>query len=162
MTRNQLKGKTLREIVQIICPSTIGDNWAGGVKGCPSSYRFFRGEFEFDACQSDSNPCSSCTECWNQKWYGNSQKEIDSNDLDRLDEEDIKLETVALNTDKPSYQRIVKVIPVAHHYEEPGTTPEYVKYSCPICDMANDKHQVTPICTQCPVCNVNLDWSRYE
>lgn len=28
MTRNQLKGKTLREIVQMICPTTIGDGWA--------------------------------------------------------------------------------------------------------------------------------------
>lgn len=76
--------------------------------------------------------------------------------------EEIKDQAIVYNSDKPSYQHIVKVVPIAHFYNELDE-PEYVKYSCPVCDMANDKHQVTPIIDEhCPICNVNLDWNDFK
>lgn len=57
------------------------------------------------------------------------------------------------------HKRITYVKPVAHHYEEVGEKP-YIKYSCPVCDALNNKHQVIPGEQNCPLCKVNLDWGN--
>lgn len=59
------------------------------------------------------------------------------------------------------YQRITYVNPVAHHYESSGEKP-YIKFSCPVCDMLGNKHQVCFGQNNCPLCNVNLNWEEEE
>lgn len=57
-----------------------------------------------------------------------------------------------------AHQKMTYVKPVAHHYEQPGE-PEYIKYTCPICDLFGNKHQVhKSIDINCPLCHVNLIW----
>lgn len=65
-------------------------------------------------------------------------------------------------TDSPHiYKCKACVFPVAHHYEEAGEEP-YIKYSCPVCDSLNNKHQVHPWQQNCPLCNVNLFWESNQ
>lgn len=63
------------------------------------------------------------------------------------------------NIDGPIYKVVVKLRPVAHHYEKPGDPP-YVKYSCPVCEMIGLKHQVFSCDAKCPNCGVNLLWGE--
>jgi len=65
------------------------------------------------------------------------------------------------NEDGPICTNVVKVVPVARHYEDEGE-PEYIKYTCPVCDSIGCKHQVLPYEDNCSICKVNLDWSGYE
>lgn len=65
----------------------------------------------------------------------------------------------------------VSVRPIAHHYEEIGQ-PEYIKWSCPICEeiakkypnfILDEDHQFnnfsfTEETERCPVCGINLNW----
>ena len=65
-------------------------------------------------------------------------------------------------TDSPYIHKCkAYVIPVAHHYEEAGEEP-YIKYSCPVCDSLNNKHQVHSWQQNCPLCNVNLFWESNQ
>ncbi len=61
------------------------------------------------------------------------------------------------NEDGLSFEKIVKLYPVEHHYEQSGEKP-YIKYGCPLCEMCGFKHQVHPSDTCCPNCGVNLLW----
>ncbi|MNS99304.1 hypothetical protein D3C72_1337030 [compost metagenome] len=58
-----------------------------------------------------------------------------------------------------AYQRITYVKPIEHHYENEGESP-YIKYGCPVCELLNNKHQVTFGSDNCPLCNVNLLWEE--
>lgn len=58
-----------------------------------------------------------------------------------------------------AYQRIAYVRPVEHHYGNGGEQP-YIKYGCPVCELLNNKHQVTFGSDNCPLCNVNLLWEE--
>ena len=65
----------------------------------------------------------------------------------------------------------VSVRPIAHHYEEIGQ-PEYIKWSCPICEEIAKKYpnfildedcqfnnfSFTEETERCPVCGINLNW----
>lgn len=55
------------------------------------------------------------------------------------------------------HQRKTFVVPTPHHYEETGENP-YIKYTCPVCDIAGNRHQVIKGSNNCPLCNVNLLW----
>lgn len=69
------------------------------------------------------------------------------------------------------HQQRVGIESIAHHYENEGE-PEYIKYSCPICEMISEKYvneqddeneqfkrfsfaKGTP---QCPCCGINFEW----
>lgn len=56
-------------------------------------------------------------------------------------------------------KRITYVKPVKHDYSD-KYHPDYYKYSCPVCDMLGNKHQVTKHDKNCPLCNVNLIWDE--
>lgn len=56
-----------------------------------------------------------------------------------------------------AYQRITKIYPVEHDYGD-----EYKKYSCPICDALNNKHQVAKGESNCSQCGVNLSWDKIK
>lgn len=58
-----------------------------------------------------------------------------------------------------SYQRITYVKPTEHHYESAGEKP-YIKYGCPVCELLDNKHQVTFGASNCSLCNVNLLWQE--
>jgi hypothetical protein len=58
---------------------------------------------------------------------------------------------------KYSYQRKTFVKPNIHYYAQ-----GCVKYSCPVCDALDNKHQVSYGLDSCPLCNVNLIWSDFE
>jgi hypothetical protein len=60
---------------------------------------------------------------------------------------------------KYTYQRITYVKPTENHYEKVGEKP-YIKYGCPVCEILNNKHQVTFGADNCPLCNVNLLWDE--
>ena len=49
--------------------------------------------------------------------------------------------------------------PIKHDYSD-DECPNYYKYSCPVCDMLGNRHQVTVGDTNCPLCNVNLMWEE--
>ena len=52
-----------------------------------------------------------------------------------------------------SYKKITYMKPIKHDYGD-----NYYKYSCPICDMLGNKHQLLKGTKNCPLCNVNLLW----
>ena len=70
-------------------------------------------------------------------------------------------------------RQAIKVDPIEHHYEEKGD-PEYIKYSCPICDEVEkeyskkcpdkDKkfqgHSLVKGIPTCPCCGININWSK--
>lgn len=53
------------------------------------------------------------------------------------------------------YQKIVKINPTALHYENDG-----IKYVCPVCQSLGVRLQLTKDMTNCPTCNVNLNWEE--
>lgn len=55
------------------------------------------------------------------------------------------------------YLRKTGVVPIARHYNQKNE-PEYIKYSCPVCEMLGNKHQVLNGTKNCSLCNVNLVW----
>lgn len=57
----------------------------------------------------------------------------------------------------PAHLKITKVRPIAHHYMPNGA---YIKYSCPVCEILGNKHQVHRREENCPLCNVNLEWDE--
>jgi hypothetical protein len=57
----------------------------------------------------------------------------------------------------PTHKRFTRVKPIAHHYMPNN---QYIKYSCPVCDALNNRHQVHPGETNCCLCNVNLLWEE--
>lgn len=57
------------------------------------------------------------------------------------------------------YKTRIKAIPIAHHYEEKEKNIYYIKYSCPICESLEIKHQIHPWEDNCKICGINLDWS---
>lgn len=61
--------------------------------------------------------------------------------------------------EKYAYQRITKIKPIAHHYEENGEIP-YIKYGCPICEALGNRFTLTNNIKNCPLCNVNLYWEK--
>lgn len=56
-----------------------------------------------------------------------------------------------------SYQKIAYVEPTENHYEGAGEKP-YIKYSCPVCELLGNKHQLSFGTSNCSLCNVNLTW----
>ncbi len=54
-------------------------------------------------------------------------------------------------------QKITYMRPIRHDYSD-VENPNYYKYSCPVCDMLGNNHQVSKEDTNCPLCNVNLLW----
>lgn len=58
------------------------------------------------------------------------------------------------------YKRKTYMRPVKHNYSD-DEHPNYYKYSCPVCDILGNRHQVTVGDTNCPLCNVNLLWEGY-
>lgn len=54
-----------------------------------------------------------------------------------------------------SYKKITYMRPIKHPYGE-----DYFKYSCPVCDMLGNKHQVLKGDTNCTLCNINLLWEE--
>lgn len=60
---------------------------------------------------------------------------------------------------KYAYQRKTYVKPTPHHYENKGEKP-YIKYGCPVCELLNNKHQLTLGSANCTLCNVNLLWDE--
>lgn len=71
------------------------------------------------------------------------------------------MEGKIFNKRKPVHYHIVRVKPIAHHYENKGE-PEYIKYSCPVCEAVGDKHQVHQCENNCSICGVNLLWNNNE
>lgn len=55
------------------------------------------------------------------------------------------------------YKRITYVKPVKRDYSDKRHL-NYYKYTCPICDMLNNEHQVNIGDTNCALCNINLIW----
>lgn len=58
---------TLKEKMLEILPENVSDDYEGGVKLCPDSYRFLRGRFKINidntcACDND------CKKCWSQPY----------------------------------------------------------------------------------------------
>ena len=56
---------------------------------------------------------------------------------------------------KYSYQRIMRVRPI-----ERRQMPDGLKYSCPVCDAVDNRHQLSYGLERCPLCNVNLCWDN--
>lgn len=57
------------------------------------------------------------------------------------------------------YKAKVCFYPIERHYESEGEAP-YIKYLCPICNIANIKMQVQPFNKNCPICGVSLKWKE--
>lgn len=55
------------------------------------------------------------------------------------------------------YKKITYVKPIKHDYSDKDN-PNYFKYTCPVCDMLDNKHQVLIGDKNCMLCNVNLMW----
>ena len=60
-----------------------------------------------------------------------------------------------------THKRLTYMRPVKRDYSDKDH-PNYYKYTCPICDMLDNKHQVHPGETNCCLCNVNLLWEDME
>lgn len=58
-----------------------------------------------------------------------------------------------------SFQRITYVKPTENRYESIGEKP-YSKYSCPVCALLGNNHQVSMGGSHCSLCNVNLLWEE--
>lgn len=71
-----------------------------------------------------------------------------------------KLDQGYVTESNVSYKRITYMRPVKHDYSD-DEHPNYYKYSCPVCDILGNRHQVTVGDTNCPLCNVNLLWKGY-
>lgn len=71
----------------------------------------------------------------------------------------MKINGRVTNDGKPLYMRMALISPVAHYYNEPDE-PDYIKYSCPICDMLKVKHSISIGDPSCFLCGVNLDWKN--
>lgn len=71
-----------------------------------------------------------------------------------------KLDQGYVTESNVSYKRKTYMRPVKHNYSD-DEHPNYYKYSCPVCDMLGNRHQVTVGDTNCPLCNVNLLWEGY-
>ena len=56
-----------------------------------------------------------------------------------------------------THKRITYMYPVKHDYSDKDH-PNCYKYTCPVCDMLGNKHQVHKGETNCCLCNVNLLW----
>ena len=56
------------------------------------------------------------------------------------------------------YKRIVYMRPIKRDFSD-EQHPNYYKYTCPICDMLDNKHQLIKGIENCPLCNVNLLWA---
>lgn len=55
------------------------------------------------------------------------------------------------------YKKITYMRPVKRDYSD-ECHPNYYKYTCPICDMLGNKHQVLQGDKNCCLCGVNLLW----
>lgn len=55
------------------------------------------------------------------------------------------------------HKRITYMKPIKHDYSDKDH-PNYFKYSCPVCDMLGNKHQVHKGESNCMLCGVNLLW----
>lgn len=56
-----------------------------------------------------------------------------------------------------AHKRITYMRPVKRDYSD-SYHPNYYKYTCPICDMLGNKHQVSKGDKNCCLCGVNLLW----
>ena len=74
------------------------------------------------------------------------------------------MKVLAMRNDK-IHKSQVFVMPVRHHYEEPGEKPK-IKYTCPVCDQADLRHAITEGEDDCPCCGVHFfwpcDWEEWE
>lgn len=60
---------------------------------------------------------------------------------------------IVLNKEMPCYKHEVRLYPKVRHYEN-----GVVKYTCPVCDAVEDRHQLGYMESKCPICGVNLIW----
>lgn len=67
------------------------------------------------------------------------------------------MEGKVFNKHRSICYHVVKIKPIAHHYEEPGE-PEYIKYGCPVCESLGERFSITEGTRHCPSCGVNLLW----
>lgn len=86
--------------------------------------------------------------CWTEEMFENE----DCNNLEWIKVDNDQIKGVILQSDL-SYQKIVKINPIEKHY---GIS--YIKYTCPICNLMGNSHQVTKNQTNCELCGVNLNW----
>lgn len=72
----ELLGKTLRQIVAELRPSSITDDAEGGVLGCPSDYSLFSKEYDCTPNHSifECRSHEICTACWNQRYKGEQKR----------------------------------------------------------------------------------------
>lgn len=60
---------------------------------------------------------------------------------------------IVLNEEAPCYKHEVRIYPNIRKYED-----GVVKYTCPVCDLVGDRHQIGYMESRCPICGVNLIW----
>ena len=60
-----------------------------------------------------------------------------------------------------AHNRITYMRPTKRDYSDKDH-PNYYKYTCPICDMLGNKHQVHKGETNCCLCGVNLLWEEEQ
>lgn len=58
-----------------------------------------------------------------------------------------------------THKRITYMRPTKRDYSDKDH-PNYYKYTCPVCDMLGNKHQVHKGETNCCLCGVNLLWEE--
>ena len=63
-------GKRLRQIISEQLPEALGEEYPGGVVGCPGDYTLFCAAYNCNKGDTDSK----CTKCWNQIYIGNPNR----------------------------------------------------------------------------------------
>lgn len=58
---------TYKEKIAEVCPSCIGAQWFGGVRGCPSEFFDTGNEACLPSMLTSDEPCR---ECWNREYRG--------------------------------------------------------------------------------------------
>ena len=103
---------------------------------------------------------SKVVDCSHDAFELSHQKLVDALFRKTADYEDI-LELGQVQQSDKAHKRITSFKPIETHYENPEEKP-YIKYSCPICFMLGNKHQVAFGEKNCMLCNVNLNWDEDE